>query len=82
MLQIAKATTQKLAAILASRNGVAATLVDLSTEQGFASPAFTAHHIISQNVATELSERSAISKYPLIYVYCSKVANELRELSY
>ena len=79
MLQIANATTQKLADMLASRSGVAATMATLSTEQGFVLPAITASQIVSQNVASELSERSAASKYPLIYVYCSKVANELRE---
>ena len=77
MLQIANATTQKLAGILASKSGVAATMATLSTEQGFVLPA--PHQIISQNVAPDLSERSASSKYPLVYVYCSKVANELRE---
>src|ERR1700737_2342287 len=79
MLQIAKVTTQKLAGILASRSGVAATMAALSTEQGFVLPAMNANQIISQNVASELSERSATSKYPLIYVYCGKLANELRE---
>jgi hypothetical protein len=79
MLQFANATTQKLAGILASKSGVAATMATLSTAQGFVLPAITPHQIISQNVAPDLSERSASSKYPLIYVYCSKVANELRE---
>jgi len=79
MLQIASATTQKLAGILASKSGVAATLAALSAEQGFVVPAINANQIISRNVAAELSEHSAVNKYPLIYVYCSKIANELRE---
>jgi hypothetical protein len=79
MLQIASATTKKLAGILASSNGVAAALAALSSQQGVALPAITPHQIIAQNVAPELSERSTVSKYPLIYVYCSKMVNDLRE---
>ena len=79
MLQIASATTQKLAEILASSGGIAATLAALSSQQGLVLPAITLHQIIAQNVTPELSERSTVSKYPLIYVYCSKMVNELRE---
>jgi hypothetical protein len=79
MLQIANTTTYKLAGILASSSGIAATMAALSTEQGVVLPVITPHQIIAQNVASELSERSASTKYPLIYVYCSKIANELRE---
>ena len=79
MPQVASTTTQKAAEILSSSNGIARTLAALSTEQGLVLPTITPHQIISQNVAFELSERSASTKYPLIYVYCSKIANELRE---
>jgi hypothetical protein len=79
MLQIATATTSKLADILASSRGVAAAVATLSSQQGLALPIFTSHQVISHNIAPELSERSTASKYPLISVYCSKLVNELRE---
>lgn len=79
MLQIAGATTQKLAAILASSTGVPAAIDTLSVQQGLILPAMTREQIISQNVAPEVSERSTGSNYPLLYVYCSKLVNDLRE---
>jgi len=79
MLPVASAATEKLSAILASKNGIAASIAALSADQGLVLPAITQQQIIPQNVASELSERSVASKYPLIYVYCSKLANTLRE---
>ncbi len=79
MLQIAIETTGKLAGLLSSPNGVPAAVTAISSEQGLGLPAITAHQIISQNVAPELAEHSTPSKYPLVYVYCSKLANDLRE---
>jgi hypothetical protein len=35
--------------------------------------------VVSQNVAFELAERSAGVKYPIVYVYCEKITNQLRE---
>jgi hypothetical protein len=79
MLQIASATTTKLIGILASSSGIAGALAALSSQQGLVLPAISPHQIIAQNVAPELSERSTVSKYPLIYIYCSKMVNDLRE---
>ena len=79
MLQIADAVTNKLAGLLRSKNGVPAALTALLSEEEFTLPPVTPQQIICQNVAPELSERSAGSKYPIICVYCSKLANELRE---
>ncbi len=79
MLQIATITTNKLTAILSSQGGLPAAVAEISSEQGVVLPAITPHQIASQNVAPELADRSTASKYPLVYVYCSKMANELRE---
>lgn len=35
--------------------------------------------LISQNVATELIERSATTKYPALFLYCDRVTNLLTE---
>jgi hypothetical protein len=79
MPRIASMATQKLMAILAADEGVPAKVTSLALELGVTLPAVTAHQIVAQNVAPEISERHATSKYPLLYVYCSKVVNELRE---
>lgn len=78
MLQIATSTANKLTEILASNAGMPAAVAAMSSP-GLVLPAFTAHQVIAHNIAPELSERSTPSKYPLIYVYCSKLINELRE---
>lgn len=79
MLQVASTTTQKLTAILGAGNGVAATIGAISMQQGISLPGITANQIISQNVPAELSERSTATKYPMLYVYCNKMDNTLRE---
>jgi hypothetical protein len=79
MLQIAASTTKKLAEILASNRGIPAAVAEISSEQGLVLAAVTPHQVISHNIPPELSERSTASKYPLIYVYCNKLVNGLRE---
>src|SRR5260370_41691144 len=47
--------------------------------QNVSRPEISVQQIIAQNAAGDLFERSTATKYPLIYVYCSKVVNQLRE---
>jgi hypothetical protein len=79
MPQIARVTTNKLMAILTGSEGVPAAVAALSQAQNLSLPTVSSEQIIAQNVAPELSERSTVSNYPLVYVYCSKVVNQLRE---
>ncbi len=79
MLLIAGKSTQKVLGILTAGSGIPAALEALTSLQGFKLPAIAVHQIIPQNVATEVSDQSTVNKYPLVYVYCTKVANELRE---
>ena len=41
--------------------------------------AITPQQIIAQNVTPEVSDLSTVDNYPLVYVYCTKVVNRLRE---
>lgn len=79
MLQIAGSSTQKVLGVLAGAGGLPAAVEALVLQQGMTLPAITPQQIIGQNVAPDLAEQSTISNYPLVYVYCSKVVNELRE---
>jgi hypothetical protein len=79
MLLIAGKSTQKVLAVLTAGSGIPAALEALTSLQGFQLPAIAVHQIIPQNVAAEVSDQSTVNKYPLVYVYCTKVANELRE---
>ena len=79
MPEIATMTTSKLMGILTGSEGVPAAVAALSQAQNLSLAAVAAAQIIAQNVAPDVSERSTVSSYPLVYVYCSKVVNQLRE---
>jgi hypothetical protein len=79
MLRIAGSSTQKVLGVLAADSGLPAAVEALVLQQGLTLPSIAAQQIIAQNVAPDLSEQSTVSKYPLVYVYCNKVVNELRE---
>jgi hypothetical protein len=79
MLQIAGWSRQKAMAVLASDDGLPAAVEALGQQLGVALPAISPQQIIAQNVTADIVEQSTPSKYPLVYVYCEKVVNELRE---
>ena len=79
MPEIATMTTNKLMAILTGSEGLPAAVAALSLAQNLSLVPVSTAQIIDQNVAPDLAERSTIINYPLVYVYCSKVVNLLRE---
>lgn len=79
MLQIAGSTTQKALSYLAASDGVPAAVEALVQQQGMNLPAIGPAQIIAQNVPSDVAEQSQMTNYPLVYVYCNKVNNLLRE---
>jgi hypothetical protein len=79
MLQIAGWSTKKVMGVLAAEDGLPEAVEALVEQQGMVLPAIARQQIIAQNVAADISEQSTTAKYPLVYVYCNKVVNELRE---
>jgi len=79
MLQIAGPSTQKVLGVLAAPGGLPAAVEALNLQQGMKLPSITPQQIIAQNVTPDVSEQSSPNNYPLVYVYCSKVVNLLRE---
>jgi hypothetical protein len=79
MLQIAGPSTQKTLGVLAGPDGLPAAVEALNFQQAVKLTSITSQQIIAQNVSPDLSEQSTANNYPLVYVYCSKVSNELRE---
>lgn len=79
MLQIGTLSTNKLMAILVATGGVPETVAALAAEQTVALPAVSPQQVLAQNVAPEIAERATATKYPVVCVYCSKIANLLRE---
>jgi hypothetical protein len=77
--QIGSISTTKAMAVFTGSNGIPDTVDALSAQQQVTLPAISAQQIVSQNIAPELSDRTTSSKYPLVYVYCGKIVNQLRE---
>lgn len=79
MLQIVGPSTQKVMGLLAAPDGLPAAVEALKLQEGMKLASITPQQIIAQNVTPELSEQSSANNYPLVYVYCNKVVNLLRE---
>ncbi len=79
MPQIGSISTMKSIDVLIASGGLPDTVDALTAQQELTVPGISAAQIISQNIAPELSDRSTAGKYPLVYVYCSKIVNQLRE---
>ena len=79
MLQIAGSSTQKVWGVLSAVGGLPAAVEALVIQQGMKLTAITPQQIIAQNVPPDLSEQSTPNNYPLVYVYCNKVINQLLE---
>ncbi len=79
MPQIGSISTRKAMAVFIASGGVPDTVDALSAQQQATMPAISTQQIVSQNIAPELSDRSTAGKYPLVYVYCGKIVNQLRE---
>jgi len=79
MIRIASLATQKTLGVLSVSPGVPAAVAALVSQLGITLPAITPAQILAQNAAPELWELSTSGNYPLICVYCSKMANALKE---
>ena len=79
MVLIASLATEKLRSILAGDEGVRATLSIVDDLEGVSLAPFHGGQVVAQNASPDLTEQSSGSKYPILYVYCSKLLNTLRE---
>lgn len=51
----------------------------LANQASISAGAFHADQVTTSNVAPELSEKAAVTRYPLVNLYCDRVTNQLRE---
>lgn len=79
MVQVAGWSTQKVMGVLAADDGLPAAVEAMVEQQGITLASIGPQQIIGQNVAADISEQSTPAKYPLVFVYCNKVVNQLRE---
>jgi hypothetical protein len=80
MAQAGSVATRKLIELLtAPDTGVGPAVANLASEWGVSLAPISPEHIINQNVAIALAERSQAVKYPVMHVYADRVRNLLTE---
>jgi len=80
MAQTASIVAKKLVEVLTAQDtGLNAAVAQLAVNSGVALTPVPAAHIVSQNVAFDLAERSQAMKYPAVLVYADRVRNTLTE---
>ncbi len=79
MARIASATTQTLATLLRSTNGLASSVAEVSRQENVELAEFDETTIVTGNPAGDWAERGRVGRYPIIFVYCDKVSNLQRE---
>ena len=80
MAQTGSIVTVQVLSLLADNNtGLDSTLSELSADSGVSLDSLSGAQLLGQNVAPEISEKTAGVRYPAVYVYCDKVSNTLRE---
>jgi len=80
MAQAASIASQIFAGLLtAPDTGVSSAVATLAADSGVALAPIPPAHIVTQNMAFEISERAAVVKYPQVQVYSDRVRNLLTE---
>lgn len=79
MANIARITSTFVEGMLRSETGLPQSVAALSVESSFVVPDPNALSIVTRNVAPELTEKSAGSRYPVFHIYCDRITNSLRE---
>ena len=79
MSSIAKSATSKIVQWLTAPNGLNATISAMAQETGTLLQPVMARQFFTNNVSTEIAEKSEEVKYTAVYIYCDKIANTLVE---
>jgi len=79
MAWIGRTVTERTIALLDAPPGLAACVSTLAQAENVTLPAVRPNQILAQNAPIELMERSTEVQYPVLNVYCEKIANQLKE---
>ncbi len=80
MAQTASAVAKIFAGFLtAADTGVSSAAAALAADSGIALAPIPPANIVTQNMASEISERASVVKYPVVQVYSDRVRNFLTE---
>lgn len=79
MAKAGSISAQYVAAMLRDPGGVPFSVADMAEQQNVDPSMFGNLEVLARNVSVDLSERAQSLKYPVVYVYCDRVTNRLRE---
>lgn len=79
MAQVANESVKRFAERLGAQTGLSASVALIAEREGLWLGEITGERVIRQQVAPDLAEKTAGAQYPVFYVYCEKVLNQLRE---
>jgi hypothetical protein len=79
MAWVGSTVTAQVVNLLSTPQGLNACVATLASAENVSLPALGQGQILAQNASVELTERSTGVTYPLVSVYCEKIANQLKE---
>jgi len=79
VLSIAGRATSKLQELLTAPNGLNASLAALAQSESVTVPTISPVNLFTDNVSSDIAEKTVEPKYTAIYIYCDKIANALTE---
>jgi len=79
LTSIAASATSKLIQLLSDPGGLNATISTMALETTASLQPIATRQVFTNNVASEIAEKSEEVKYTALYVYCDKIANTLKE---
>ena len=79
MAQAGSYAARELARILGGEAGLHLSAAMISDQRRASFELLASSHIVAQQVAAELAEKSQAARYPAVYVYCERVVNTLQE---
>ncbi len=79
MISIANRATSKLVQLLAAPSGLNTNIASLAQAENVTLATIPVTHLFTDNVSSDIAEKSVAPKYTSVYVYCEKVVNTLKE---
>lgn len=79
MAQVGHECSRRFMGFLEGPAGLTSAIAAIGARENVALAEDAAGKIVRQQIASDLAERTAGAQYPMFYVYCEKVSNQLRE---
>lgn len=79
MISVANQATSKLVQFLVAPSGLNATIAAVAQAESVDLAPVPTQQIFTENVSSDIAEKSGDTKYAALYVYCDKIMNTLNE---